>query len=276
MIYENKEKNIYIRANNIEIGNKVSFGDNIRITTKGDFKLGDFSRLGDNCNFEGNNIIIGKHFYNSGAMIVGAGGQTYPNANLIIGDRCVVHNNIINICEPVEIGDDVGFSGRVEVITHGFWQSVLEGYPVSFNGVKIENGVILGFGSTLLMGASIAENIVLGSNSLVTKRLDLKKSVYAGSPAKFIRKIKEVKHEDKIKLLESIIDEYQKIAKYQNISPKINLKFPHITINKFNFNVITFEYSGIEDKETDNFRDYIRKWGIRIYTERPFDTHFKF
>ena len=43
MIYENKEKNIYIRANNIEIGNKVSFGENIRITTKGDFKLGDFN-----------------------------------------------------------------------------------------------------------------------------------------------------------------------------------------------------------------------------------------
>ena len=65
MIYEDKKKNIYIKAKSIELGEKVSLGDNIRITTKGDFKIGDYSRLGNDCNFEGNNILIGKHFYHA-------------------------------------------------------------------------------------------------------------------------------------------------------------------------------------------------------------------
>ena len=276
MIYEDKKKNIYIKAKSIELGEKVSLGDNIRITTKGDFKIGDYSRLGNDCNFEGNNILIGKHFYNSGGMIVGAGGQQYPNANLTIGDRCVVHSNIINICEPVIIGNDVGFSGKVEVITHGFWLSALEGYPVSFKGVNIEDGVILGFGSTLLMGASIAKNIVLGAHSLVTKRLDEEKSIYAGTPAKLIRRIEDINLDQRIELVESIIVKYKEIAKYHEIHPVIELKYPYILINKFRINVITFEHEGSEDNETDSFRDYFRKWGIRIYTKRPFNTHFEF
>jgi len=276
MVYEDRKRNIYIKANSIEIGEDVSLGNDIRITVKGKFIIGDYGRLGNGCNIEGNNIIIGKHFYNSGGIIVGAGGQQYPTANLTIGDRCVIHNNVINICEPVTIGNDVGFSGRVEVITHGFWLSALEGYPVSFKGVNIEDGVILGFGSTLLMGASLAKNIVLGAHSLVTKRLDQEKSIYAGSPAKLIRKIEEINEGQKVELLKSIIHKYKEIAKYHNINPKISLDFPHITINKFRINVRTFEYEGVEDNETDNFRDYIRKWGIRIYTPRPFATHFSF
>lgn len=276
MIFEDKKKNIYIKAKKIELGEKVSLGHNIKITVRDNFKLGDYSRLGNGCNFEGRSIIIGKHFYNSGGMIVGAGGQQYPNATLTIGDRCVIHNNVINVCEPVHIGNDVGFSGRVEVITHGFWQSALEGYPVSFKGVTVEDGVILGFGSTLLMGASIAKNIVLGAHSLVTKRLSSEKSVYAGSPAKLIRKIKSISEIKKIEKLNSIINKYKEIAKYHNINPNIKINYPIIEINKLKVNALTFEYEGIEDNETDNFRDYMRKWGIRIYTERPFATHFQF
>jgi hypothetical protein len=47
-------------------------------------------------------------------------------------------------------------------------------------------------------------------------------------------------------------------------------------MNNFKFNSLTFEYWGDEDVETDDLRDYVRKWGIRIYTERGFTSKFSF
>lgn len=277
MIYEDKLNNIFIKAKDIQIGKDTSFGRNVKITVAGDFSIGDYSRIGDNTIIEGNNISIGKHFYGSGGMIIGAGGQQYPSANLTMGDRCVVHNNVINVCEPVEIGNDVGFSGKVEIITHGFWLSVLEGYPAGFGKVKVGNGVILGFGSTLLMNANIANNIVLGAHSLVLKELTQPNSVYAGAPARFIRKIEPIKNiDEKIRIIEEILYKYSLIATHQNIYPEFHFLYPWINVNNFRCNVETFEFEGIEDNETDNFRDFLRKWGIRIYTCRPFATHYIF
>jgi acetyltransferase-like isoleucine patch superfamily enzyme len=274
MIYEDKDKGIFIKADQINIGENVSLGNNLTVRAHGKFTLGNYSKLGDNTLIEGNNIIIGEHFYGSGGMNVGAGGQQHPNANLIIGDRCVIHNNVINICESVEIGNDVGFSGRVEIVTHGFWLSVLEGHPARFEGVKINNGVILGFSSTILMGVEIADNVTLGAHSLVTKNLERSNSIYAGAPARYIRTLQPLSEDERVKKLEKIIEEYLVVAKYQNINPSLALKYPFIEVNDFRINVENFEYEGPEDNETDNFRDFFRRWGIRIYTKRPFSTHF--
>jgi len=277
MIFENKKNNVFIKAEKINIDENTSFGNNISITVAGEFRLGKHSRIGDNTVIQGNNVLIGDHFYNSLGMQVGAGGQTYPNANLTIGDRCVIHDNVINVCEPVEIGNDVGFSGRVEVVTHGFWLSVLDGHPANFGKVKIGNGVILGFSSTILMNTEIADNITLGAHSLVSKSLLMPNAVYAGAPAKWIRNVVPIKTtEEKVMKILDIITKYNEIAKHHKINPKISFKYPWIQVNEFCCNVETFEYRGTEDNETDNFRDYFRKWGIRIYTPRPFATHFKF
>jgi hypothetical protein len=41
-------------------------------------------------------------------------------------------------------------------------------------------------------------------------------------------------------------------------------------------NVETFDYVGHENEDTDDFRDFLRKFGIRIYTHRPFKSKFTF
>lgn len=274
-IWEDESAGTRIKAARINLGENVSIGRNVRITTHGEFSLGSHSRIGDNTVIEGNNVSIGEHFYGSGGMVIGAGGQQYPDANLRMGARCVVHNNVINVCEPVSIGDDVGFSGRVEVITHGFWMSVLEGHPATFKPVRIGNGVILGFGSTLLMGADIADNIVLAAHSVVAKPLPDTNSVYAGAPARFVRKLVPLTPDERVAKIEEMLAKYQRIAEYQGIAPRIRLDYPWIEVNEFRCNVETGAYEGTEDNETDNFRDYARKWGIRIYTARGFATHFE-
>lgn len=272
--YEDANKNIKIVANKINIGRNVQFGNNIDISIKGDFELNDFSRLGHDTQIRGNNVKFGKHLFNSSGLRIGGGGRQHPNANFELGDRCTIHNNFINVCEPVIMGNDVGLSPDTSILTHGYWMSVLEGYPATFSGVTIGDGVIVGYKSLLMMGVSITDNVVIGANSTVTKSLQ-KKGIYAGTPARFIKEITPLSYEERvIKLNEIIETHYMPIAKYHGINPNIKIEYPLIELNDFRFNVETFEYWGIEDEETDDLRDYIRKWGIRIYTERPFTSKF--
>ena len=75
--------------------------------------------------------------------------------------------------------------------------------------------------------------------------------------------------------LSRIAAEYIKVAEYHGYSSDISITYPLIRVNMFIVNVETLGYEGIETEETDDFRDYIRKWGIRIYTERPFKSKFE-
>jgi len=275
MKYEDKEKNVKIVGEQINIGSSVIFGHDISVKVKGEFRIGNYSRLGDNTQILGNNIIFGDHLFNSSGLRIGGGGRQHPKANFQIGDRCTIHNNFINVCEPVVVGDDVGLSPDVSLITHGYWLSVLEGYPTKFSGINVGSGVIIGYRSTVLMGVKIANNIVIGANSVVAMSL-LKKGIYVGSPARFIKKIEPLSTKNQIEKINAIIKEYSHIANYHNINPMIKVDYPYIEINEFRINVETFKYEGTEDEETDDFRDYIRKWGIRIYTHRSFKSFFTF
>ena len=123
------------------------------------------------------------------------------------------------------------------------------------------------------MGVHIGENIVVGANSTVTKSLSVK-GIYGGNPAKFLKGIVPLSKEERINKVESIISDYQEIAEYHNIRPSIKIEYPNVIVDDFIVNFETMEYSGTETIITDDFRDYIRKWGIRIYTKRPFVSNF--
>jgi len=268
-IYEDKDRNVRIKARHIEIGDGVSFGRDIDVDVNGSFSIGDRSRLGNDVVIRGNNISFGKDMYHSIELRVGGGGIYHPNANLTIGDRCTIHNNFINICEEVVIGNDVGLSGEVQIITHGYWLSVLEGYPARFAGVTIHDGVIVGVRSIILMGATIGKNAVIGANSVVTKDVE-ENCIYGGNPARLIRRVEPPSQEDKPKILANIISEYRKIAEYHGIAPEIVVDYPHVRVNGCEFDVEKLVFEGEEDEETDDFRDYVRKWGLRFFSNRPF------
>ena len=261
MKWENRNRNVWIKAKDIEIGEDVIFGDNINIEINGTFKIGDYSKLGDNVHIRGNNVHFGDHLYHSSGLRVGGGGSGGPNANLTIGDRCTIHNNFLNVCEPIEIGNDVGLSQEVSLITHGYWGSVLEGHPRKFAGIKIYTGNILGYRTTVLPGVTIKGESVIGACSVVTKDL-MGGTIYAGNPAKFIKAIEEPTEEEKVDLLRYI---------FRGYSPETyDIRYPAAYYKGFGFNAETLEYWGEETEDTDHLRDYLRKWGIRIYTKRPF------
>lgn len=95
-------------------------------------------------------------------------------------------------------------------------------------------------------------------------------------PSKFIKGIIPLSEYKKIKKTEYIIEYYKKIARYQNLNPTISIDYPWVTIENFRANFEFFDFEGDESITTDDFRDCIRKWGIRIYTKRQFTSNFSF
>jgi serine acetyltransferase len=77
------------------------------------------------------------------------------------------------------------------------------------------------------MRVTIGENAVVAANSVVTKKLDAN-SIYTGNPARFIRKATPLNQEERIKLVEDILETYSQITNYHSISPDIDFNFPLI------------------------------------------------
>lgn len=229
---------VLIRGNSIKIGDNVEFGNNTKIyscdicigeRTKflGDsviksyarFRVGHDSIIRPRAFFTARSIEIGNYFYsndNPSPMIFGGGGSDRATARLKIGDRCVIHDSFINVCMPVTIGDDVGLSPTSSIITHGFWNNLLEGYGKKFAGVKIGNQCIIGYGAKILMGVELGDYCSVGAGAVVTKSFP-SHTVVGGVPAKVIKAKpnypKSLTRNDQIKVMKTILREYAELLK---------------------------------------------------------------
>ena len=264
-----------IEAGELVIGNNVKFGKDVNIKVRGRLEIGDNSIIGDRFTVNAENVSLGEYFYNgptdSRGMIIGGGSSNFPYANLKIGSGMVCHTGHINLAAPVTIGNDVGLSHDVDLITHGFWYSVLEGYPRVFKEIKIGNNVIVGWKTVIMSGVEICDNVVIGSHSTITKSLLDPKAIYAGSPAKLIKHITEPSIAEKHDLLEGLIVDFKDLMSYYNVPEfTINTEYPYLYVNRLRINVVDFSYEGEHDVVTDAFRDFARRYGIRIYVPHGF------
>lgn len=274
-------ENSFIEANNIKIGKNVRFGKDISIKVRGDFEIGDYSYIGDRFNVNAEEVKIGKHFFNmptdSRGMVIGGGSSNFPYAKLNIGDRVVCHTGHINLARSVNIGDDVGLSHDVDIISHGFWSSVLDGYPSVFDGVTIGNNVIVGWKSIIMMGVDVCDDVVIGSNSTVIKNIK-ESGIYAGTPAKFIRNITEPSLSEKKNIFDSIINEWNEMINDYYVKDGIKImscSYPKVQINNLEIDVNEKTCYGEHDTFTDAFRDFLRRYGIRVFCDRPFTFNIK-
>lgn len=275
MKYVDTNKNINVEASELVIGNNVKFGNDVHIKVRGRFEVGDNSIIGNRFTANAEDITIGEYFYNgptdSRGMVIGGGGANFPYAKLKIGSRMVCHTGHINLASPVTIGDDVGLSHDVDLITHGFWYSVLEGYPRLFKDITIGNNVIVGWKTVIMSGVTIADNTVIGSHSTVTKSLLQSKAIYAGTPAKLIKLIEEPSLVEKTSMLDGIVADFNSLMSYYNVSDyTISHTYPHLRINDLEINVKDFTYRGEHDNITDAFRDFARRYGIRVYAPQGY------
>ena len=114
------------------------------------------------------------------------------NKGVLVGEDVRIfrpNQTVIDVQNPhlLSIGDHVMMTGPVTILTHDYSWSVLKrkyGYVYGKQRrTVIGNNVFIGWGATILPGARIGDNVVIGANSVVGGRVD-SDSVYAGNPAK--------------------------------------------------------------------------------------------
>jgi acetyltransferase-like isoleucine patch superfamily enzyme len=107
--------------------------------------------------------------------------------SVTIGKRTRIQSHAF-VCELVTIGDDCFVSHGAMFINDLFqvggpaW-----GRPELWKDTKIGNKVSIGTNATILP-VSICDNVVIGAGAVVTKDITVP-GVYAGNPAKLIRKL---------------------------------------------------------------------------------------
>jgi acetyltransferase-like isoleucine patch superfamily enzyme len=147
------------------------------------------------------NIVIGNKFkFNSGKHfnIIGRNQDlTFQIwGSLVIGDNVRLSGTAIICKKQVIIGDNVMIGGNVAIYDTDFHS--MDHYKrnhdpedrsdVVMEPVTIRDGAFIGAHSTILKGVTIGEKAIIGAGSVVTKNIpDLE--IWAGNPAKFIRKI---------------------------------------------------------------------------------------
>ncbi len=132
----------------------------------------------------GNNVFLADN-----AAIIG---------DVIIGDDCSIwfstvlrgDVNSIRIGNRVNIQDGSVVHTLYEKSIAEIGDDVSIGHNVTIHGAKIENGALIGMGSIVLDHAVIGEGALIAAGSVVLSGTIVEPgSIYAGVPAKFVKKI---------------------------------------------------------------------------------------
>lgn len=141
-------------------------------------KVRGFSpQFGDNCWFAENATIIGD-------VIMGTDCTVWYNA-VLRGDV-----NSIRIGNKVNIQDGSVLHTLYEKTQIHIGDNVTIGHNVVVHGATIERNCLIGMGSVILDNAIIGENSIIAAGSVVLDGTKVEPgSIYAGVPAKFVKKV---------------------------------------------------------------------------------------
>ena len=106
---------------------------------------------------------------------------------VLIGVRTKIQSHSF-LCELVEIGNDCFIGHGVKFVNDLFQTGgPARGDKTKWKCTKVGNNVSIGSNATILP-VNICENVVIGAGSVVTKNI-LSPGIYAGNPARLLRKI---------------------------------------------------------------------------------------
>ena len=152
-----------------ELGESVTAGRGLYITNNGNISIGD------NVSFA-NDVLL----------------STYTGGKLSIGSDCFFGDNckIVTERSTVSIGNDCLVAEHVSIraSNHGIkLGSKIRNQKNTVSPIVIGNDVWIGKSSTILAGSYVPNGCVIGANSLVLGKSDLRENcVYGGVPVKFL------------------------------------------------------------------------------------------
>jgi len=114
--------------------------------------------------------------------------DVYIDKNVKIGDNCKIQN-AAQIYDGVTIKNNV-FIGPAVVFTNDYFPRA-DNKNWEILKTKIDDGASIGANATILCGIKIGKHAMIGAGSVVIKDVE-DYALYAGNPAKFIKKIKKI------------------------------------------------------------------------------------
>ncbi len=275
-------RNVSISANSIEIGDNVIIGDNVSIDCRGDFSIGHHGIIGIRSRVQCNNLAIGEWFYSCEGLEIGSGGCYSKDSNVRIGDRVGIFERVlINPNFEVSIGDNCGIGREVQIWTHGAWLDPMQGFPADFGPVSIGKNVWLPARVIMLPNTSVGENCVIGINSIINKHIPAG-SFAAGAPVRIIRQNAYpavLAPSETTELITKIICDWQ--VQIDHKAPDLKYSVECFDVDKVRLRVDADEtifdcggksVRGATNPFSEDFRDYLRRRGVKIYTDNFFKS----
>lgn len=129
-------------------------------------------------------LIKGRLFLGLGSSI-----STNENAQIVFGNDNYFNGRATLISSKmIAFGDNNLISWNCTFMDTDFHSIYKDGFKINDDKeVLIGNRVWIGMNSTILKGVEIVDNVVIGSNSFVSKDLGKENCIYAGSPAVVIK-----------------------------------------------------------------------------------------
>ena len=242
------------------------------------FTLGKGSIIKSGCIITCNEFNAGDGLYMNNNVEVGRGGCNGPDSNVFIGNNVgIFENTIINPSSEVHIGNNCAIAAEVMIWTHGAWLDVLKGFPADFGPVKIGNNVLISPRSMILPNVEIDDNVVVGIGSVINRSLP-SGCMAAGNPCKVIKKDcypKQLSSDQKCEIVSDIVTDWYVLhpsKKIQGIETQCTGEAIRLQQGSLEtiFDLTNRVIKGYENKVTEDLRDYLRRRGIKIFTDKPF------
>ncbi len=264
----------HIRATECVIGDDVTIGAHNRFLISQRLEIGALTYIGDHNDFTARTVALGEYVYWDSHVLVGHGGKFSPDAHLTVGAYSMLASYIrLNVNYAVTIGQQVGIGEHVAIWTHGAWLPVLDGFPADFGPVTIGDRVWLTGKCTVLPGRRIGHDVVVGMHALVNKNLP-DGCLAGGVPVRVIRENLYPSHEPArdTALLLTILAAYRELAAYKDLAVQVRYDAAArvVECNAARFHLDGLTLTGEVTAEVEDFRDFLRRRGIKFFTGQPF------
>lgn len=203
----------------VVLGERCNIAPSVEAEMNQYFRLDRFGYIGARVSMTGQRFSAGEYLFLDRDTMIGGGGARGPRAVLTLGKAVSVHaRSIINLSEPVSMGDYSGISSYVSLVTHWAYQSVVKGYAAGFAPISIGEHTAIYINAIILPGVTIGEWVTIGAGAVVTKDVPAH-CLAVGNPARVIKGPEgyptPLGRQEKDALVRSILTDY-----LTNLEPK--------------------------------------------------------
>jgi acetyltransferase-like isoleucine patch superfamily enzyme len=171
-------------SSSVNIGKGVSIGPLCLIRAE-TLVVGDYSTVKALSLISTRIVRFGQYVHIAPLAIISS--EFTENSRIEIGDHSRVFPfSWMDTGEGITIGKQTSVGTHVLIYTHGTWSDYLNGAPVAYGPVVIEDNVYVSTRITVLPNVVIGENTIIGASSLVNKSFP-KNVMIAGTPARIIK-----------------------------------------------------------------------------------------